>query len=56
MTDKKNIIITLKNKDSLSTNQPKKLELVIKKKIQLKQNINDNDRLKPPKIFGFKYF
>jgi|LakMenEpi03Aug12_release.lakeMendotaPanAssembly.Ray.scaffolds.fasta_scaffold5263914_1 hypothetical protein len=56
MTDKKNIIITLKNKDLLSTNQSKKLELVIKKKIQLKENIIDNDRLKPPKIFGFKYF
>ena len=57
MSENKKIVITLKNKNQLNNNkEPKKLELIIKNKIQLKPNTVTNYKLKPPKIFGFKYF
>jgi hypothetical protein len=56
MSENKKIVITLKNKNQLNNKEPKKLELIIKKKIQLKSNTVTNYKLKPPKIFGFKYF
>jgi len=57
MNENKKIIITLKSKNPSDINkEPKKIELVIKKKIQLKIKPTNNLKLIPPKIFGFKYF